>query len=909
MGTYDVEAARKSGLTDADIAPALASRTNYDLEGARKAGVPDAEIVNTLVGKYNQSFPLSGENQGNQPAQFRPSQTMLDRANKVRQEATNTIMMRDPGVDYETGVKDFGLRTGFGRMSNDAERENYLSKNVGEGNFGKDKYGRYYIHPEGLAKIGIQSTKPVALDESGTSRYDVADVLGDAPAMLGATGGAMAASGAGLFPGMVAAAGGAMLGKGLDEAIKAGQGYNLKSAGENVTNVLGEGAAAAAGEGIGRAVIGVGRFAMNPYGRLAEAERQGLTKEAMDAGFAPKVFQFQPGGKLLARFQSMGENVLGDKAAAQNAKAMESGMASLEGKTGTPTPDLGDRLIAGVKNNIADLQQFTTRAKDTANRLLDDSLSTIRRTLGSTDPNAGAVVQDQIKSARKQFGAQASELYAKVDAIAGGKPIVPTSQIKQELSDLAANLPTDQAGKKIFPTPELQQFMSKYGNIGDYQTTQQMQQLRTDFREAAESFNLVPGVDKRRASMLKNSVDRAFDDAMESAVLHLKVTSPIVDAEGKNITSTVVVNKPGQEAAIMALREADAFYKQGIKKFDAPSIAALTRDASQTGAVEPMRVVDTIIKPGYSAAAMRVKGLVTPETWEKVQRTHFESLTQDATRLIDGLEQISGATLFNKIRDMGSTFNVVYGDKAAPIRKYAAELAARDGKLDPSLLKGNIADNLRIAVAKQRDLDSFLKDNYLSSLAKPGQEAVQASDFIFKPNSPMRIAQAKKFYGETSPEFQGLQNSAMQKLLADVVKPGADPLKTLFDGKSLNATLKTYGRSTLEETFGKQTTDDLFQFAKVAQFVTQTNPNSGGIVAAAVALRPLNNIWKIVDLAGTSYLLRQPGAIKWLSEGIQPGNKAAAAGAITRLGALATALVKDKTSSGSMDLTRPEYKQ
>lgn len=322
-----------------------------------------------------------------------------------------------------------------------------------------------------------------------------------------------------------------------------------------------------------------------------------------------------------------------------------------------------------------------------------------------------------------------------------------------------------------------------------------------------------------------------------------------------------------------------------------------------------MRVVDTIIKPGYSAAALRVKGLVSPATWEKVQRTHFDSLTQDATRLIDGQEQISGASLFNKIRDMGSTFNVVYGDKAALIRKYAAELAAKDGKLDPALLKGNIADNLRIAVSKQRDLDLFLSDNYLSALAKPGQEATQAADFIFKPNSPIRIAQAKKFYGEQSPEFQGLQNNAMTKLLSDVVKPGADPLKTLFDGKSLNATLKTYGRPTLEETFGKQTTDELYQFARVAQFVTQTNPNSGGIVAAVVALQPLKNVWKIVDLAGTSYLLRQPGAIKWLSEGIETGNKAAAAGAITRLGSLAMALVKDKTSSGSVDLSRTEYQQ
>lgn len=805
-----------------------------------------------------------------------PAKPMQD----VSNTAVGLMLGRDPNVDYTTGVKDFGLRVGFGRMSNDVERKNYLTKQVGAGNFGTDKYGRYYIHPAGLQKLGIQSDKPIALDEFGASRYDMADVLGDAPALAGAIGGSLAATGLGFLPGVALTGLGAAGGKAIDELVKRGQGYNLKSTSEQASTLAGEGAAGALGEGGGRAVIGVGRFLMNPYGRFAEPARQRLTQEAVDAGFTPKVFQFQPGGKLLARFQSMGESVLGDKAEISNTAAMESGISSLQGKTGSVTPDLGERLIGGVTNKIDSLEQSVSQAQLDASKALDKSLSTIRKTLGSSDPNVGATVQNQIKKARRTFGTQAGELYAKVDELAGGKPIVPTKQVKQQLTDLMKNLPTDTAGQKIFPTPELKQFFAKYGDIADYQTTQQMQQLRTDFRDAAQSINLIPGVDKYRASLLKKSVDSAFDDAM---------------------------NIPGNEAAINALHEADAFYKQGIKKFDAPSIAALTRDASRTGAVEPDRVVDTIIKPGYSSAALRVKSLVSPEVWGNVQRSHFDSLLADSTILVDGQEQISGATLFRKINDMKGTFKAVYGDQAPLIKKYVDELAAKDGKIDPSSLTGDIAASLKTAVDKQRELDVFLKKNYLSALAKPGQEATQAADFIFKPNSPMRIAQAKQFYGETSAEFQGLQNNAMLKLLSDFVKPGADPLKTIFDGKALYSSLNKYGRPTLEETFGKQTTDELYQFARIGHFVTQTNPNSGGIVAAIVALNPLKSIWKIVDLAGTSYLLRQPGAIKWLSEGIKPGDKAVAAGAITRLGALATALVKDKTSSGAIDLSRPDY--
>ena len=126
----------------------------------------------------------------------------------------------------------------------------------------------------------------------------------------------------------------------------------------------------------------------------------------------------------------------------------------------------------------------------------------------------------------------------------------------------------------------------------------------------------------------------------------------------------------------------------------------------------------------------------------------------------------------------------------------------------------------------------------------------------------------------------------------------------MFNGTALKASLDKYGRDTLNETFGKQWTDDAYKFANVAQFVTQRNPNSGGIVSAMVALNPLRHIWKIADIAGTTYLLRQPGVLKWLSEGIQPGNAGAAAGAIAKVGAIATALAKDKTASGTMDISK-----
>ena len=916
MPSYDVEAARKAGLSDIEIAQGLADRVGYDLEGARKAGIPDREIADGLVKLYNQSLPLSGEQQGQQPRQagLRPTPAMVQRAEATAQSARDAIMLRDPGVDYQSGVKNFALRAGFSRMSNDAERQNYLNQQVGEGNFGMDRFGRYYIHPEGLARLGIQSDKPIALEEPGTTRYDIADVTGSAPGFIGATGGALAASGLGALPGMGLAALGAAGGAAYDELLKRAQGYNLKGPGEQATNLGAEALSGGLAEGLARGVIGTGRFMMNPYSRFTDPARQQLTRDALEAGMTPRVFQFQPGGGLLGRFQMMGEQVFSpvkgsspiDRA---NQAAMEAGSNRLASEAGTEVPNVGERLIGRVKSYTTGLADQIKLARNKADSLLNDSLDTINKSLGTANPNVGLSVQEQIRASRKLFGRLSSELYNKVDELTGGQAVVPTDSVKSQLGDLLSSLPTDQAGNKIFPTGELKTFFAKYGNIADYQTVGQMQQLRTDFRNASESLNLVPGLDKYRARLMKNSVDQAFEDAMQAGEQRITTTSPLVDANGKQITTTQVITKPAQDAAITALRQADEFYKNGIKKFDSTTVASLTRDAGKAGTIEPDRVVDTIIRPGYSAAALRVKKLVSPETWAQVGRSHFNSLLADSTHLVDGAPVVNGAAVLKKISDMGKTFDIVYGIQAPAIRTYVSELAARDGKLDPSLLQGNIAANLQRAAAKQRELDDFLKNNYIASLGKPGQEATQAADFIFRPNSPERIAKAKAFYGENSKEFSGLQNEAMTKLLSDLVRPGEDPLTKIFDGKALRDTLDKYGRPTLDATFGKSTTDDLYKFATTAQFVTQQSSLKSSIVAPIVALHPLRYIWKIADLAGTSYLLRQPGAIRWLSEGITPGNKAAAAGAITRLGSLATALVSDKTSSGQMDLTRPKYQQ
>lgn len=49
MGTFNIEAAKGAGYTDAEIADHLASRSGFDIAGARQAGYADAELVPKLL--------------------------------------------------------------------------------------------------------------------------------------------------------------------------------------------------------------------------------------------------------------------------------------------------------------------------------------------------------------------------------------------------------------------------------------------------------------------------------------------------------------------------------------------------------------------------------------------------------------------------------------------------------------------------------------------------------------------------------------------------------------------------------------------------------------------------------------------------------------------------------------------
>ena len=52
---YDIRAAQKAGLTEADIAQYASKRRNYDYQSARKAGLTDADLIRHNIANVSES--------------------------------------------------------------------------------------------------------------------------------------------------------------------------------------------------------------------------------------------------------------------------------------------------------------------------------------------------------------------------------------------------------------------------------------------------------------------------------------------------------------------------------------------------------------------------------------------------------------------------------------------------------------------------------------------------------------------------------------------------------------------------------------------------------------------------------------------------------------------------------------
>lgn len=388
------------------------------------------------------------------------------------QQLLDFVSKREPGVDYSSGVPNLGFRAELSRADTLEEKINVLRKNVGEGNFRRDKFGSFVIEPAGLEKLGIDNLgEPRAIDERGLSLGDLADISGDAPAVAGAVIGSTLTGGASIPVSAAVTGLSAIAGKAAGETGEQLAGENLQSFNDVAKDIGKEGALAATGEGLFRTILRpTGRKILAPEANRIPAERLKIVEEARGFGLKPSVSQITR-APLLGRAQAISERIFGDPNAVANSKALNSAIKNLQKSAGP-----------GVTSRVS---------------------------LGET-------IQGDIKTARAALSKWADDAYNQVDELMGSQPVIPTSGMKSVARDFLEELPQTKSGKIALTSPETTAQLKDILDLPDNITSAQMQALRSRLFDAVQDNTLVPGISSKIARDLGKAANESFSEAVKS---------------------------------------------------------------------------------------------------------------------------------------------------------------------------------------------------------------------------------------------------------------------------------------------------------------------------------------------------------------------------------------------------------
>lgn len=474
----------------------------------------------------------------------------------------------EKSIDYKSGVPNMTLRAKLGLASTDEEKLNVLEGMAGSGQVGLTREGKYFIRPEGLKKLGIKSDVPRVIDEPMPTMYDLADLSGDIPAIAGGIAGGVATRGMSLLPGMLGTAAGAGGGSAMKEFARSQAGVGPFQPGQ----VAAEAGYGALGELGARTLGALGRKLMAPGASTMTPARQQLMESALARGYMPTADQVREGA-LLARPFGVVRQIWGHPGQKENVQTALREFKHLVAEAGKPTS---------------------------------------KEAIGEQSVQA-------LRQARDVFGAQARARFDQIDDI-----VVPTNALKRQALKILDELPLTKEGAPVFADAETTGFLRNISQLPDNLSVGKMQQVRTELREAATTGTLAPKLPKRHSAMLFKAADRVFDDA--ARLTSVSRTSTILGPEGKPLVTTTPLDPKRQANAILKLREADAFYKSGIRQFDTAVMNRLVKDASKAGAVDPDQFMDFVIRPGHAVRARQVISMLPEPQKERIRGTFASDL-------------------------------------------------------------------------------------------------------------------------------------------------------------------------------------------------------------------------------------------------------------------------------------------
>lgn len=542
--------------------------------------------------------------------------------------------LKDPDVDYTSGLKDFRIRAGFSNKEKDSEKAAYLADQVGQDGFRQDKGGRFIITKKGREKLNMPDGPEFAVDEEGFSlKYDTADFLGETgvPLTVG-IGASIAASGVGFLPGVAIVGGATAVGKLLDEAFEAAQGYQRQTAGEIAKDAAWEGVFGATGEGVGR---GLSRL----FGRIVKGSGSKTAEDAKEIGREMRQLSLQPtveGGApgafgILTRLQAVYEGISPNKKAAeQNVKVI---LEQLKGLRGF---NVGDDAIEDlgktIQDDITKLYSSYDDALAEANKALDTEIE--RKIAQIMEPlkrgdEVGKDAVEGITQAKNIFNDNVDFLYKKVDqALGKNNQIIPLGKFQDEVTkgiDRSVRGVKSELGQGTSVGKILQKVRERAktrlrANGLKLSEDNIRRAMRGTPEEATILRNVMSELEysgNKTFGTIKNSLDESFVDAEDLLNIRVSVAEKgldQIDGLPGQMTNLFQSDFGGGSVSIKRLKEGltllrrtKQYYAKGYKRLNDPVYQSLVKATSQGRIqLDPVAILGRVVKSNQPKLLERI---------------------------------------------------------------------------------------------------------------------------------------------------------------------------------------------------------------------------------------------------------------------------------------------------------------
>ena len=770
--------------------------------------------------------------------------------------------------DTNTGIKSASLRAALSAAENNAEEDAILAKfDISEGEFLRDKRGRLALTPEGASKLGQTVEKNTLIDEDGFSRYDLADLAGIAPELIGGIGGAIAGQIAIPIPILGAAIGagvGAGTGQGVEEIIEAGAGVSKQSAGEIAKDIGTEAAIGFVGDGLfgllGKA-FSVGKKSMTA-GKELTAEELDIAGKSIGMGILPSLSAIRA-PSVIARTQAIGEKIFktSDRLKKNN-DVMGQKIDAFRNASGANTADeAGEALLRGLKENNAGLIKAEEEARKAVLKQFEDTANTF-----GAAASRNAYIDDEVfkmlVEAQENFNGLMKTNFEAVDnlmgSVTGSKAFIPIKEFDSKVNGLLKDYAgaTDRSGIDI--TRALQGMQNiggkKFNNKASFNQLYILRKSLNDNAMAGESTvsnvlkPFVADIDRILKSTDLEALAQGAKMTSDEVTLLTKAQGSLDKAradfaKGKQLLEDLNSNK--------TLKDLDDFIRNESEPIDPKIYKDLVKPNSPKFLERAFTVLDEFGQPGSSQ-------LLRDELANNFVKDALSKSGIDSFSTVP----FSGKAFADAIDGLGTTGKVLFGGETQynSIKSLANQVRITSlGKIDDNIIDNVINQGgsqdlkglLQSVKNAQVNVHNLQASSVRNKLANGNLNATEAGELIA--NNSTKATDIKDiltyFRTQNPPDEEAvkkIQGYFMNSLIDDFGET------VMTDSKKLNKfadrMLEASKGDKLNVLYGDAMGKEMTEFAKILKFNART-AEGGDLIAANIAASPLQNLGKLAKFS------------------------------------------------------------